>query len=620
MSDLLGAWSLSGEPPCTLLGAADRRAMLAHLPGWPARTREISDGRLWLVAASEKMLVVRENCLAHEGFLAAPGPVEAEMRRLLEAFAAGTPPRPEGHFALVHGGGELTLIRGLSGGERLYYAQAGNLLLFASALRPLLAHGGIGRSLNQEAADEVLLTGLTLFGGHSLASGVSEVLPGHILRARDKLADQRWHWEDLLTPLEGDTETLARECRDALGNAVALAAGQARPVAVTLSGGIDSSAIAALAVEAFGADHVTAFTYEFDDPTHSTETRFAVEVARRLGIRRHHIFKLGFRDYLAHIPETVWRAEQITHWPKSFMIPAAGKIRDHGFDRVLSGFGVGSHMGSFEEFARLLDWLPRPGGALGLWKQHHFNGRRWPGYLARLHPGLEPAPMRLYCLLVAALARDGQILDPASFFPDYMDPLLGSLADGAGRESGLADRPLIEALRHQSFARLASCIDVTRWEKPLRETGIQRISPAHFACCIPYCYMPFTPQPRLWSADRRLRPGKLLLRLAMRDTLPESVLRRRKNWADAVVSPDWSRAGLRWMRLAVGNSGAHLRHDIDGHAAAAQRWDRRSPQAAVTALGFWHRIFMEQPLRTEPPTWRDLLPGSQSAEVPLPAG
>lgn len=61
-------------------------------------------------------------------------------------------------------------------------------------------------------------------------------------------------------------EELGRRFRDALTEAVAAAAGSERPVCVALSGGIDSSAIAAAAVDAFGAGGVEAITYEFGDP------------------------------------------------------------------------------------------------------------------------------------------------------------------------------------------------------------------------------------------------------------------------------------------------------------------------------------------------------------------
>ena len=91
----------------------------------------------------------------------------------------------------------------------------------------------------------------------------------------------------------------------------------------------------------------------------------------------------------------------------------------------------------------------------------------------------------------------------------------------------------------------------------------------------------------------------------MRDVLPESVLYRRKSWADAVASRAWLSAGTRWMRSAVPEYWRVAGPEAE--ARALRRWDARSPQTAVTALAFWNRIFIERPPGTRPPTWSELL-------------
>ena len=73
--------------------------------------------------------------------------------------------------------------------------------------------------------------------------------------------------------------------RRALLEATGRSLGADRRVAVALSGGIDSATIAALAAELLGPKNVTALTFEFDEPTHASETGFAVLTARRLGLR-----------------------------------------------------------------------------------------------------------------------------------------------------------------------------------------------------------------------------------------------------------------------------------------------------------------------------------------------
>ena len=373
MTDLVGAFSLDGAPLGARLPAPVRRQMLAASPA-SSREREIVDrgrflGQVWMAAAPGCLVTAPGGCLAMEGFLPPLGTERQSLSRLLAARKPGgqpwTPP-PEGHYVLAcfdEADRSLCLLRGLSGGERLYYARLGELILFASTVRALLAHPDVGRELNPARSAEAVLTGLTLFGADTLFDNVHEVLAGHALHARAGRLEQVWQWPGLLEPREGGRRRLARDYRDALADSITLAAGDARPVAVSLSGGIDSAAVAALAVEAFGADNVAAFTYEFDDPAHANETPFAVEVCRRLGIRRHDVLPIGLDEFLATIPETVWRAEHFVHWPKAFMLIAARRIREQGCRIVLSGFGIGSHMGFLEDLAWMIEQLPTPGAA-----------------------------------------------------------------------------------------------------------------------------------------------------------------------------------------------------------------------------------------------------------------
>ena len=207
------------------------------------------------------------------------------------------------------------------------------------------------------------------------------------------------------------------------------------------------------------------------------------------------------------------------------------------------------------------------------------------------------------------LKRYGLVSDIAGFYPAKMQALVSwALASQAHVPLGNGES-LLDSLRQESFNRLVSCVDVTRWEKVSRELGVQRTSPAHFGACIPYAFLPFHPQPRLGRAERRLRPGKLLLRLAMRDVLPESVLYRKKSWADAVVSSGWQQVGVRWMHRAIGEITGFCGIEDQALLNSIRYWDRRAPQAAVTGFAFWYHLFGDSALKTEPPSWNGLLTG-----------
>lgn len=561
MSNLLGVWSKHRRSLKTLVGVERVQAMRSLLADPSGELVDFDQGTFCIIAGRDKLIAGDMACSAYEGFIP-----EGEFR-------AGEPSlAPEGHYSLVHADAcSLTLLRALSGGERLYYFERDGVVIFSSTLRALLAYPGVARRLDRHKARDAVLAGVLYSGDTTLIDGVAEVPAGHIVRFDGTRTSRRWAFGGLLTPREGDPETLAAEYREALARAIVACAGRVRPVALSLSGGIDSAAVAALAVEAFGADSVEAFTYEFDDPTHPIETPYAVEVCGKLGIRHHRVFRISFDGFLAAIPETVWRAESFAHWPKAFMLLATRYIRDAGHDRYLCGFGIGSHMAYFEELARLLSWVPAS-TLSAYWELAHTRRFRWLERLESLHPALAVPNVRLL---------------------RFLSSLLRSGPDEQFRGMALGDQ-----IRHQSFAHLLSCVDVTRWEKPLREIGVYRLSPAHFASTLPYAYLPYHPRPFVWSRERRLRPGKHLLAIAMRGRIPDSVIYRKKSWEDAVISRRWLAAGRYWMRQA----GADQRLVLEPGSVC----DARSPQHALTALAFWHKLFIDRAPSLRPPAWEAL--------------
>jgi len=593
VSGLFGAWSLTGDPIERALAVGQREQMrAAGRRAGGAAHRELAGGRLWLSAPQAEVVEGNHTAIAGTGVFAGDG--------LRSALAAGI--TPEGHFSVIRHdrvADTLVLYRSQSGGERLYVAPlGGGVIGFATSIWPLIAV--VGARLERTVLDEVLLTGLTMTGTESLHEGISEVLPGHEVTLGDAMSPQRLRHPEILRAPVGDPATLAREFRRHLTEAVAAGAGPDRPVCVALSGGIDSSAIAAAAVDAFGADAVHAITYEFDDVGHSTEVGYAKQVADKLGIRRHHVFPLRVDDYLQAIPEMVYRSESLVHWPKAFMLLVAREVKRLGHDRYLTGFGIGSHMGYLDELSRGLRHGSHP--VLAPWKTSRFTHRRWPDLLARLHPAFEPPHPRLYYLLVRLLAARGSIRDVASMYPGDVAPLVRA------PRSIDAERavPLVTWLQRQAFARGIACIDVTRSEKASRELGVYRVSPAHFDRCIPYAHFPIEPRPRLYSTARTLRPGKLLLRLAYRGILPDDVLYRVKSWGDAVASDRWLRAGRRLMLGVLPGFPGDLAGYGEHYPAAVRAWESRSILASSLALRLWMRMFVELPQADSPPTWQSL--------------
>jgi hypothetical protein len=560
MSELLGAWSLSGRPL-----AEGARLRLSAAPG----------------------------CLRADAGLA-----RAYEGWLPDAFARDWTPRPpDGHYAAVRADlvqGVLELWRDPTAGETLFFAQRGDLLLFSSSMKPLLD----GAGLDEDAALERALAQIVHFGDRTAVAGIRQLRPGHVLRAADGRVETRWAWGELLRGEEGCEEELARELRRRLAQAVRAAIGPRREAVVTLSGGIDSAAVAALACEAVGPENVRAYTYAFDDPSHPGEVAEAADLARHLGIGRHRVLRFSFEQLHAAVPEAVWLSEEPTCWARPHMLLLARALAADGAERFLTGFGVGSHMAYLEDVAAVLRRLPARLAMAG-WKSAHYGLH--PGRPSRWHPGLAspdfPLHTPLYYLLTTVLRRRGLLWTTAGLHPPSLSGLFARLARSPRVAEAVAEKeglPLGRLLQTLAFESLDSCVDLHRLQKLSRRAGALWMAPAHMPSCLPLTFFPSGPR----AASR---PGKRLLQLAMRGSLPERVLSRPKIWRQATAPDPWLQEAARSMTKASEPSLRVLDRAFGWDRDAALRFCRNG----ALPFAFWHRMFLLEP-RDRAPTWETL--------------
>ncbi|WP_236788540.1 asparagine synthetase B [Amycolatopsis sp. GM8] len=191
----------------------------------------------------------------------------------------------EGMFALVIAErDELLLIRDHAGGRTLFYARAGNRWAASSSLRALRRWPTLGTGLNLPAVRS-FLTFAYLPGEETLLRGVSEVLAGRCVRLRaDGSVAEEVFWEpaeELDESLDGDGH--AQALREHLEAATVRRLPVAEPVAVLLSGGIDSSLVTALAAK-FSDHPVSTYSISFGDDA-PNELGYSGLVAAHCGTR-----------------------------------------------------------------------------------------------------------------------------------------------------------------------------------------------------------------------------------------------------------------------------------------------------------------------------------------------
>ncbi|MDP8943680.1 MAG: asparagine synthase (glutamine-hydrolyzing), partial [Actinomycetota bacterium] len=211
-----------------------------------------------------------------------------------EEWGTGLLERLRGMFALALWDARarrLLLARDRFGIKPLYYGVAGGVLAFASELKALVRSPGFAGDVDLDALEAFLAfnsipTPLTIF------RGLRKLPAGHLLEwsggARVEVrryADERPRPAGELRA-EGEEE-LARELLERLRDSVRAHLVADVPVGVLLSGGIDSSALAALAAQESG-ERVRTFSIGFEERSFDELARARL-VARRYGTDHHEL-------------------------------------------------------------------------------------------------------------------------------------------------------------------------------------------------------------------------------------------------------------------------------------------------------------------------------------------
>ena len=200
----------------------------------------------------------------------------------------------------------LHLIRDRMGVKPLYYYWDGARFAFASEIKALLRVPGVGRDVNAHAIWDYL-TFRYVPAPHTVWRHIYKLQPGHRLTLTAQASSPTvTRWWDIPKPaqLEARTDEQAAAEFDALfSDAVRRRMIADVPVGIMLSGGIDSSAVAAVAVESHGANLKT-FSVAFAGSPASDERSYARAVARHLGAD-HAEIEISADDFINFIPRLV---------------------------------------------------------------------------------------------------------------------------------------------------------------------------------------------------------------------------------------------------------------------------------------------------------------------------
>ncbi len=437
-----------------------------------------------------------------------------------EEWGTAVLPKLRGMFAFALWDGrsrQLLLARDRFGIKPLYYAQAGSQFAFASEIRPLFALlPQLARRAHPPALAAMFRWGFIPTPQTAFA-GVFQLPAAHMLVAREGEVAIRPYWQ-LQFPADGDyLNVTLNEAVDGfvarLRDAVSAWRMSDVPVGSLLSGGIDSSTLAALLTETSGPIHT--FHIRFEAAGHD-ESAYAQQVAQAIG-SQHHTLDFTQTDFNL-LPRVVRHLEapqcSATSIPIYKLYRAA---HEAGFKVILTGEGADELLGGYHWFdgdRRIRPYLHLPRflrrRLAGLPRNVSVNGRRV------LAHGTKDAAQRFAlwqqvaspALLDQLLEIDDWRITQLPNYPITQLPITNY-------------HPLHQLLFLETQTRMADFINFE----------VDRMSMASSVEARP----PFLDD-RLWDYVTQLPPemklngrmNKVLLRLGMKDVLPTAVTTRPK--------------------------------------------------------------------------------------------
>ncbi|MCL8207689.1 MAG: asparagine synthase (glutamine-hydrolyzing) [Actinomycetia bacterium] len=208
------------------------------------------------------------------------------------------------------------LARDRLGVKPLFYALTPAGLVFGSEIKAVLAHPAVPREVDEEGLAEIFAIGPARTPGVGIFRSVQEVRPGWALSYGANGLRSWRYWSLESRPHEHDPAATVATVRDLLDDTVRRQLVADVPVCTLLSGGLDSTAVTALAARhltASGRGPLMTFSVNFVDQEryfranafqHDVDAPWARLAAEVLGTR-HHEVRLDTADLVRSWPEAL---------------------------------------------------------------------------------------------------------------------------------------------------------------------------------------------------------------------------------------------------------------------------------------------------------------------------
>ncbi len=244
----------------------------------------------------------------------------------------------------------LFIARDRLGIKPLYYHYDGHRLLFGSEIKTLLADPGIKPEFNRSTLAEYLAFGY-LPEAETMYAGIRKLLPGHTLQlGEDGDLQTSQYWDLGVAADDGSRprEFYVARYRELLEQCVASHLMSDVPLGVFLSGGLDSSAVAALTTK-IRREPIETFAVGYGEEAFS-ELPFARQVAGHIG-SKHHEVRLSREEFFRALPRLVWHEDEPLVWPSSVSLYCVARLARERVTVVLTGEGSDETLAGYTRYA-----------------------------------------------------------------------------------------------------------------------------------------------------------------------------------------------------------------------------------------------------------------------------
>lgn len=243
---------------------------------------------------------------------------------------------------------QLFAARDRMGIKPFYYARFGNGLIFGSEIKAILASGRIPRRMAEEHLPEQMTLGY-LTGDKTLFEGIRKMPPGCRMTWKDGRfqISEYWRLPVANRASQADDEEYVEEFRRLFSESVRIRLMADVPLGVFLSGGLDSSYIAASMASQISGQ-LKSFSVGFESQYYS-ELGYARTVAKHLGTDHHEVV-LRPDQFFAYLPRMIWHEDEPVRSAPSIALYAVSALAREHVKVVLTGEGSDELFAGYDRY------------------------------------------------------------------------------------------------------------------------------------------------------------------------------------------------------------------------------------------------------------------------------